>query len=138
MFLVTYLFILPRKSTAFSSKAQQKRQKKPSFQHFFAFFCCREAKKRYICGQITQKVTLFISYKERKTIMRAFDFLATFIGGALVGAACGLLFAPEKGSDLREKIAEALRKRGIKLNRQEMSDLVDEIAEELQAAKAEE
>ena len=47
-------------------------------------------------------------------------------------------FAPEKGSDLREKIAEALRKRGIKLNRQEMSDLVDEIAEELQAAKAEE
>ena len=45
--------------------------------------------------------------------MKAFDFLATFIGGALVGAACGLLFAPEKGSDLREKIAEALRKRGI-------------------------
>ena len=70
--------------------------------------------------------------------MKAFDFLATFSGGALVGAACGLLFAPEKGSDLREKIAEALRKRGIKLNRQEMSDLVDEIAEELQAAKAEE
>ena len=69
--------------------------------------------------------------------MRAFDFLAPFIGGALVGAACGLLFAPEKGSDLREKIAEALRKRGIKLNRQEMSDLVDEIAEELQAAKEE-
>ena len=70
--------------------------------------------------------------------MWAFDFLATFIGGALVGAACGLLFAPEKGSDLREKIAEALRKRGIKLNRQEMSDLVDEIAEEVQAAKEEE
>ena len=46
--------------------------------------------------------------------MKAFDFLATFIGGALVGAACGLLFAPEKGSDLREKIAEALRKAGRK------------------------
>ena len=70
--------------------------------------------------------------------MKALEFFAAFIGGAAVGAACGLLFAPEKGSDLREKIAEALRKRGIKLNRKEMSDLVDEIAEELQAAKEEE
>ncbi len=70
--------------------------------------------------------------------MKALDFLVAFVGGAAVGAACGLLFAPEKGSDLREKIAEALRKRGIKLNRKEMSDLVDEIAEELQSAKEEE
>ena len=70
--------------------------------------------------------------------MKALDFLVAFVGGAAVGAACGLLFAPEKGSDLREKIAEALRKRGIKLNRKEMSDLVDEIAEELQATKEEE
>ena len=64
--------------------------------------------------------------------MKALDFLVAFVGGAVVGAACGLLFAPEKGSDLREKIAEALRKRGIKLNRK------DEIAEELQATKEEE
>lgn len=70
--------------------------------------------------------------------MKALDFLVAFIGGAAVGAACGLLFAPEKGSDLREKIAEALRKRGIKLNRQEMTELVDEIAEELQNVKEEE
>ena len=67
--------------------------------------------------------------------MKALDFLVAFAGGAVVGAACGLLFAPEKGSDLREKIAESLRKRGIRLNRQEMSDLVDEIAEELQTSK---
>ena len=70
--------------------------------------------------------------------MKALDFLVAFVGGAAVGAACGLLFAPEKGSELREKIAEALRKRGIKLNRKEMSELVDEIAEELQAVKEEE
>ena len=68
-------------------------------------------------------------------IMKAINYLLAFIGGAAVGATCGLLFAPEKGSDTREKIAEALRKRGIRLNRKEMSNLVEEIAEELQSVK---
>ena len=53
MFLVTYLFILPRKGTAFSIKTQQIKQKKPYFQHFFAFLCRRKAKNRYICGRRT-------------------------------------------------------------------------------------
>ena len=66
--------------------------------------------------------------------MRALNYLVAFLGGAAIGTACGLLFAPETGSDLREKIAEALRKRGIRLNRKEMESLVDEIAEELQNA----
>ena len=52
--------------------------------------------------------------------MKALNFLAAFVGGAAVGAAFGILFAPERGTDTREKIAEALRKRGIRLNRKEM------------------
>lgn len=68
--------------------------------------------------------------------MKALNYFIAFLGGAAIGATCGLLFAPEKGSDLREKIAEALRKRGIRLNRKEMNSLIDEIAEELQAASA--
>ena len=64
-----------------------------------------------------------------KTNMKAINFLAAFLGGAAVGAACGLLFAPEKGAETRSKIAEALRKRGIKLSREEMQDLVDDIDE---------
>ncbi len=67
--------------------------------------------------------------------MKALNFLVAFIGGAAVGAAAGLLLAPEKGEDLREKIAEALRKRGIRLDRKEMQNLVDEIAEEINAAE---
>ncbi|MBQ0048979.1 MAG: YtxH domain-containing protein [Bacteroidales bacterium] len=64
--------------------------------------------------------------------MKNMNCLAAFVGGALVGAAVGLLFAPQKGSDLRKKIMESLYKRGIRLNSKEMNTLVDEIAEELQ------
>ena len=67
--------------------------------------------------------------------MKAMNFVIGFISGAAIGATCGLLFAPEKGSDLREKIAEALRKRGIRLNRQEMANLVDETAEEIKSSQ---
>lgn len=63
--------------------------------------------------------------------MKSLSILAAFLGGAVVGAACGILFAPEKGENTRLKIAEALRKRGINLNRQQLNDLVDEIAAEV-------
>lgn len=60
-----------------------------------------------------------------------------FISGLTIGAAAGLLLAPEKGIDTRERIAEALRKRGIRLNRKEMDALVSDISEELSAAAEE-
>lgn len=63
--------------------------------------------------------------------MKGLNVLAAFLGGAAVGATLGILFAPEKGEDTRAKIAEILRKKGIRLNRSEMDDLVDEIAAEM-------
>ncbi|CDB10141.1 MULTISPECIES: YtxH domain-containing protein [Bacteroides] len=69
--------------------------------------------------------------------MKGLNVLAAFLGGAVVGAAVGILFAPEKGEDTRQKIADILRKKGIRLNRNEMEDLVDEIASEIKAEAAE-
>lgn len=63
--------------------------------------------------------------------MKNLSVLAAFLGGAAVGAALGILFAPEKGEDTRSKIAEILREKGIKLSRQDMDELVDKLAAEI-------
>lgn len=63
--------------------------------------------------------------------MKGLNVLAAFLGGAAIGATLGILFAPEKGEDTRAKIADILRKKGIRLSRNEMENLVDEIAAEI-------
>ncbi len=69
--------------------------------------------------------------------MRALEFVLAFVGGAAVGVAAGILFAPEKGDVLRTRIAEALRKRGVHLSKGDMSELVEEIAEEFEKKEKE-
>ena len=74
--------------------------------------------------------------------MRGLGIFMAFLGGAACGAAAGLLFAPEKGEDMRkklreegekiaDKVNETLRRKGIKLSREDMEDMVDDIADEL-------
>lgn len=65
--------------------------------------------------------------------MRSLNLLYAFLGGAIVGAGAALLFAPEKGDDLRGQIRDLLKKYGItKSTRQEeIDEIVDEIAAEI-------
>ena len=63
--------------------------------------------------------------------MKALGYLGSFLGGAVAGAALGLLLAPEKGEETRTKITDAVddfcKKHNLKLSRKEVDDLVDDI-----------
>ena len=63
--------------------------------------------------------------------MKTLGYIGAFLGGAIAVAALGLLVAPEKGSETRSKISDAVddfcKKHNLKSSRTEIDDLVDEI-----------
>ena len=64
--------------------------------------------------------------------MKPINIVMAVVCGVVAGAAVGLLFAPDKGSNTRTKIADAVKKAGIKLNPKKMDELVDDITEEIE------
>ena len=62
--------------------------------------------------------------------MKGLNLLYAFLGGALVGCGAALLFAPERGEDLRARIVSILKRKGIKISDEEVDALVAELTGE--------
>ena len=58
------------------------------------------------------------------------NWLYAFLGGAILGAGIAILFAPEKGEDLRNRIKYMLNKKGLNCCDSELDRLIEQLTEE--------
>ena len=65
--------------------------------------------------------------------MKTLGYISAFLGGAIAGAALGILLAPEKGSETQKKLVDTVddfcKKHNIQLSKKDVKGLVDNIKE---------
>lgn len=57
------------------------------------------------------------------------NLLVALLGGAVLGAGVALMFAPEKGEDLRARIKKMLKEKGMCCCDKTVDEIVEEITE---------
>ncbi len=62
--------------------------------------------------------------------MIAMNILNAFHSGVIEGCGAALLFAPEKGEEVRNRIVRILKRKGIKISDEEVDALVAELTGE--------
>ena len=62
--------------------------------------------------------------------MNNINWLYAFIGGAILGAGVAILFDPEKGEDLLDRIKDMLKKKGLCCCDSELDRLIEQLTSE--------
>ena len=64
--------------------------------------------------------------------MKPIHVIAAVIGGAVAGAAVGLLVAPHKGSETPRNIIKIHKSKGINLKGEKLEEIAEEIEDQLE------
>lgn len=67
--------------------------------------------------------------------MKGLDLVLAAVGGAVVGAAVALLFAPQKGEDTRETIKNFIKDHFPGIKNDKLDRLAEQISEEIKGVK---